>query len=228
MPVYRGKSGEPVEEDTVLSQRRTERATRSRTRESADADGDPGDATRAAAGRDMETTGAGDRYEELTRRVTPRRRGGARGGEDEEKTRIIRRRAASQAETASESGALAEDMEDPVAGWLVVIRGPGRGKALRLGLGDNSIGRSQARVQMKFGDDRISASNHAFVTYDQQNRQWYIRHGEGKNLTYLDGNPVLQPTSLASHAQVQIGDTHLVFVPLCTGEFDWENVDGQA
>ena len=117
-------------------------------------------------------------------------------------------------------------MEDPVVGWLVVIDGPGKGRALNLGYGVNSLGRGATdRVNLNFGDSRISQSSHATVTYDPRGRRFYLQHGSGKNLTYLNDEPVLAPTELPASSHISVGDTTLRFVPLCGESFDWQDTE---
>ncbi|MCG5539349.1 FHA domain-containing protein [Halorhodospira sp. 9622] len=114
--------------------------------------------------------------------------------------------------------------DDPVVGWLVVERGPGRGTARELGYGMNSIGRAKdERVSVDFGDHEISRHNHAVVTYDPRGRRFYVQHGDAKNLTYVNDSPVLQPVELAGGEQIALGDTVLRFVALCGPDFDWQD-----
>lgn len=117
-------------------------------------------------------------------------------------------------------------MDDPVVGWLVIVDGPGRGAAVPLGYGMNSIGRaSTERVQIDFGDDEISRSQHALVTYDPKSRKFFVQHGGGRNLTYLgaDSQPVLTPIELTGGEEINVGSTKLRFVPFCGAEFDWND-----
>ncbi len=124
----------------------------------------------------------------------------------------------------NEEAALAENraLKDPVSGFLAVISGPGRGSVSMLHYGKNSIGRdvSQA-IALDHGDSRISRENHCTVTYDPVTRKFYLQQGEGNQLTYLEGQPVLAPTQLAAGNQIRLGDTVLRFVPLCGKDFDW-------
>ena len=118
----------------------------------------------------------------------------------------------------------ADGMNDPVVGWLAIVEGPGKGKALQLGYGSNAVGRGEtARVQLNFGDDQISRGGHAVVTYDTRGRKFFVQHGGGKNLTYLGDQPVLVPTELPAHSHISIGATVLCFVPLCGDAFDWQD-----
>jgi hypothetical protein len=113
-------------------------------------------------------------------------------------------------------------LEDPVAGFLAIISGPGRGSVSMLHYGNNSIGRDVSqRISLDHGDSRISRENHCTVTYDPLTRKFYLQHGEGNQLTWLEGQPVLAPTQLAGGNQIRVGDTVLRFVPLCDEDFDW-------
>ena len=118
---------------------------------------------------------------------------------------------------------------DPVVGWLVVLAGPGRGNARRLGYGQNSLGRDKGeRVSLDFGDGSISRSKHCFVLYEPRKRQYYLRPGDGANLTYLNGELLAEAKLLSATDVIEIGATKLRFVPLCGPEFDWEDATPPA
>ena len=128
--------------------------------------------------------------------------------------------------TAKSSGASA--MDDPPAGWLVVVKGPGMGSVVTIGIGSNSIGRDPGeRISLDFGDEHISREGHAVVTYDPRGKKFYIQHGGGKNLTYLNDEPVLAPSELTPDSVLVIGETTLRFVPLCGPEFNWEDLEAE-
>lgn len=150
--------------------------------------------------------------------------------QDQEKTQIVGGRdrqedKARMRERAEESDA----MSDPVVGWLVVVEGPGKGRAMQLGYGMNAIGRGTTdRVKLDFGDDQISRHEHAVVTYDPRGRKFYVQHGGGTNLTYLGDVPVLTPVELPALSHIAIGNTVLRFVPLCGDGFDWQDLNESA
>ena len=125
-------------------------------------------------------------------------------------------------DNAEAAAAENQALKNPVSGFLAVISGPGCGSVCMLGYGNNSIGRdvSQA-IALNHGDSRISRENHCTVTYDPVSRKFYLQPGAGKNLTYLEGQPVLADTQLAAGNQIRVGDTELRFVPLCGKDFDW-------
>lgn len=113
-------------------------------------------------------------------------------------------------------------MDDPVAGWLVIVAGKGSGNFVKIGHGQNSIGRGpDSRAQLDYGDNHISRSRHAVITYDALGRMFYVQQGDGKNLTYLDDKPVLAPTVLENGNEITMGQTRLRFVALCGPDFSW-------
>lgn len=145
----------------------------------------------------------------------------AKPSEDDDHTRIFRPSPSIQKDTVSEfaSDAL---IDDPVVGWLVITNGPGKGSALKLGFGMNPIGRSaEERVSINFGDEEISRTGHAVVTYDPRGNKFYIQHGGGVNLTYLDNSPVLGALELKGREKILIGKTEICFIPFCDQNFSW-------
>ncbi len=147
--------------------------------------------------------------------------------DEKERTRLVGGRPRREDEERRQERAAADrGMDDPVVGWLVVVEGPGKGRAVRLGYGSNSIGRGATdRIKLDFGDDQISRNGHAVVTYDPRGRRFYVQHGGGKNLTYLGDQPVLTPAELPALSHICIGHTVLRFVPLCGAEFDWQDTE---
>lgn len=114
--------------------------------------------------------------------------------------------------------------DDPVVGWLVIVKGPGRGNAVKLGYGWNSIGRDASqRACLDFGDSQISRLNHAKLLYDPRARKFTLTLGEGTNPTYLRDEALLGPTQLQSGDRIQMGDTEVLFVALCGETFDWQD-----
>ena len=129
------------------------------------------------------------------------------------------------ASTGRHTGPVREDpMADPPVGWLIAVRGPGRGRVSTLGIGANSIGRDSAeRVSLDYGDQKISRKNHGVITYDPRGRKFYVQPGSGQNLTYVNDEAVLTPRELEPLMHVQMGDTVLRFVPLCGAGFSWDD-----
>ena len=157
-----------------------------------------------------------------------RRPAGSRQESSDDQTKIYRpsRPEQEQSGAASATGAKAQKdyAADPVVGWLVVVNGPGKGKSLTLGYGMNSIVRaSSERVVLDFGDEEISRTAHAQLSYDGRGRKFYLQHGGGANLTYVGDIPVLQPAILTGGEIISIGNTKLRFCAFCDTNFDWQD-----
>jgi len=111
---------------------------------------------------------------------------------------------------------------DPVVGWLAIVDGPGRGASLTIGYGNNRIGRAPTEnISLDFGDEEISRENHATITFDGRHRRFYILPGQGRNLVYVNDQPVMTPVELTGGEEVLLGQTKLRFVPFCSKTFDW-------
>lgn len=139
-----------------------------------------------------------------------------------------RKKSGSEEPSSPASGGAAGEPEleadDPVVGWLVIVKGPGRGKAVRLGKHWNSIGRdTDQRARIDFGDVHISRRNHAKLNYEPRSRKFVITIGDGVNPTYVRGENLLAPTEVKSGDRIQIGETELMLVAVCSETFDWES-----
>ena len=224
MPIIRGPDGKPI--DTGNSEEATRKVERRSIRDRLSTRGGDDDATRRVAQADeegdTETGGAGRRAAagEMSDRTGPARGGGGGASEDEPKTQLMGARRPAESDAAKKK----DGMDDPVVGWLVVVDGPGKGFSVTLGYGMNSIGRSASdRIALDYGDQQISRTSHAVVTYDPRGRKYFIQHGGGKNLTYMGDQPVLTPVELKGGEEIMLGETKLRFVPFCGKDFDWRD-----
>ncbi len=212
MPIRRRGDGEIIEEGTEHV----------RSRQAGPADQGSSEASTAPIERGGRSDslfvggGAAEGWEAPTKPI-------GEGGDG--KTRIVTPGVRRQGDEGA--GVQEEDpMADPPVGWLVVVRGPGKGRVLTLGNGLNPIGRSaESRVRLDFGDDNISRANHARLVYEPRRRCWLLNHGDGTNLTYLNGELVMSAVELQSGAEIQLGETSLRFQAFCSQEFDWPDVD---
>lgn len=110
---------------------------------------------------------------------------------------------------------------DPVVGWLICIEGAERGRDYRIYSDRNFIGRGEGmRICIK-GDDTISRERHSEINFDARHQTFYIAPGDGRGNTYLNDRPVLQAQALQPWDIIEIGETKLVFVPLCGPVFNW-------
>jgi hypothetical protein len=132
--------------------------------------------------------------------------------------------------TAPKSASAVDAMKDPVVAWLVVIDGPGKGNSVRLGMMQNRLGRDTEgnEAAFPFADPEMSRTAHAVLTYDPNGRKDYLKGGDGRNLTYVGGEPVLMPMQLKGGERIQLGQTTVLFVPLCGPDFDWFETEKPA
>lgn len=116
-----------------------------------------------------------------------------------------------------------EDGFDPVVGWLICTKGPNRGRDYRLHSGTNFVGRSKEMDVCIEHDQTISKRNAASISYDDRSRTFFIQKGEVRNLLYLNGKPVRSDADITMYDRIEIGATELVFVPLCSDTFNWQD-----
>ncbi len=116
----------------------------------------------------------------------------------------------------------AAETDFPV-GWLVVVKGPGRGKHFPLASGISFIGRGDGQtIRLDFGDDSISRKNHAAIAFDEEQNTCFLGHGGKANLVRKNGMPVLATEPLSNGDTIRVGETTLKFVELCGTTFNWD------
>jgi hypothetical protein len=113
-------------------------------------------------------------------------------------------------------------------GWVVVVKGPGRGESFTLQTGMSQIGRGDDQtIQLDFGDSAISRTNHAAMVYDPESHQVFLGHGGKSNIVRLNDKPVISNEVLKNGDLIRLGETTLRFVALCDAEFNWAGEDGE-
>ena len=112
---------------------------------------------------------------------------------------------------------------NPVVAWLVSVGGPERGRDFRVFGENNSIGRSELMRICIAGDARISRETHSIISYDPRGNEFTLIPGGSSGLVYMDGAAVHMPTTLQPYARITMGDTTLLFVPLCGEHFRWDS-----
>ena len=110
---------------------------------------------------------------------------------------------------------------EPVVGWLVCVEGPEVGKDYRLFRRINSIGRAEGNDVVLAQEHTVSQKNHVRLAYDAKHNNFQLIPGEGTNVTYLNDEPLYVPQKLNAYDVLEMGDTKLIFVPLCSERFRW-------
>lgn len=112
---------------------------------------------------------------------------------------------------------------EPVVGWLVCIEGPQKGVDFKVRTEKNFIGRSEEMHINISGDNAISRKNHAIISYNPKERNFFLIPGDGVGLVYHNNEAVYSPVELAGYDVIQMGKSKFVFIPLCGMHFEWEN-----
>ena len=126
-----------------------------------------------------------------------------------------------------ESGKMIEHSSEalPVTGWLVIVEGQGKGRDFRLIQGENRIGRNDdMEVCLNFGgdsDETVSREAHAIVVFDGNANEFFVERGSSRNLPMLNGKSIRRDQNLSAKDVLQVGQTKLLFIPLCGESFQW-------
>ncbi len=116
---------------------------------------------------------------------------------------------------------------DPPTGWLVCVSGAARGTDYQIRSERNALGRSDRMDIVIKGDLGISRDGHAVISYNPRARTFMLIPGEGKSIIYLNGQEVLFPVKLSTYDRIEISETTLVFMPLCSDVFSWDDEANQ-
>lgn len=112
--------------------------------------------------------------------------------------------------------------KEPVVGWLVCVEGKHYGEDFRIRMGRNFIGRGNNMDIVLPNDNSISREKHSIIVYEPQENMYVLLAGESKELSYLNGQVVLSPQLLKPYDKIKLGNTVLMFVPLCGDDFVWK------
>ena len=112
---------------------------------------------------------------------------------------------------------------EPVVGWLVCVKGADQGRDYRIQAGSNFIGRDSVRDNHIIinGDDTISRRHHAEIVYDHIDNTFFINRKKNPHVR-INGKIVRQDCDLKANDMLQLGESHFIFIPLCSDKFKWE------
>lgn len=111
--------------------------------------------------------------------------------------------------------------DGPVAGWLVVLDGPARGRDLRLGVGRSFLGTDADGTPVTLSADAPLSQRQAAVAYDAEANTFTLLPGSSQELCYLADAALLEPQPLAGGEILRLGAASLRFVPFCNADFHW-------
>ncbi len=113
-------------------------------------------------------------------------------------------------------------------GWLVAVAGPHKGDDFRIIAGKNFIGRNASMDICLKKDNSVSREKQSAIIFDPNDNIFLIQEGESTQLTYLNGSLVLSAKELKAYDKIKLGKTELVFIPLCSADFSWENFQDET
>ncbi|MDR1961462.1 MAG: FHA domain-containing protein [Gracilibacteraceae bacterium] len=116
---------------------------------------------------------------------------------------------------------------EPVVGWLVNVSGASRGQGYSLKTGRNSIGRSVDMDVPVMQELSVSRVNHAVITFEPLKQEFFVQPGEGRGLTYLNGEFLISHAPLRDYDRLKLGSSEFLFVSFCNQDFTWKDHLGE-
>lgn len=136
--------------------------------------------------------------------------------------------AQSRADSRADEGVtqvIFDEIDDDLAiAWLAVVNTSSRGKIFTLSRPKNTVGRSDPEhpVDIDLRNDRgVSRGAQAMIIYDPLNKKFFLQSTGGKTFVYVNKQMLLDHTELKAYDIIKVGETDLVFVPLCSPQFSW-------
>ena len=107
-------------------------------------------------------------------------------------------------------------------GWLIFLNGKDKGTTCELKSGNNFIGSgADMDVQIR-NDSKVAHKNHAKIVFEPNKQEFFVAPGDSSELVYLGEDVVMIPQKLAAYDRIIIGDTTMLFMPLCGEKFTWQ------
>ncbi len=120
-----------------------------------------------------------------------------------------------------------EDIE-PVVGWLAVVTTADKGTSFEIKNGRTTIGRSGNGQIVDVSLERdasVSRGAQATITYDPKKVRFLIKSNDANTLVYVNEELLMEYTELKAYDRIQLGSSELVFIPLCSDKFSWNEDD---
>lgn len=115
-----------------------------------------------------------------------------------------------------------KSQNDPVAGWLVCLKGANVGVSFELYAKKNTIGRFMSNDIVLENEPRVSRESHAIINFDYKKSDFYLLPSNGDS-PYINDEIVLSAVKLSRFDKIEIGGCLLLFVPLCGSDFSWDD-----
>ncbi|WP_432627737.1 FHA domain-containing protein [Brotaphodocola sp.] len=109
---------------------------------------------------------------------------------------------------------------DLLAGWLVCVSGPEKGKDYHLYRGFNRIGRAENLDIAIREDQKLSREASCAVVYDDRSNQFFAVQQAGGS-AYLNEKLLMQAEKLKTGDRIKVGGSELEFVAFCREGHVW-------
>ena len=134
-------------------------------------------------------------------------------------------KAASQQDDEGATQIIFDELADGLTlGWLVAVSPNFKGKVFAVTDTQSTIGRSDAEHMVTIdlhGDKTVSRGAQAVLLYDPLNKKFFLQSTESKTFIYVNRQMLLMPTELKLYDRILLGETELLFIPLCSEQFSW-------
>jgi len=108
---------------------------------------------------------------------------------------------------------------NPVAGWLVVVKGGQTGIDFRIRIGRNVIGRDLT-CDIVLEDDKVS-NTHSTVQFYSKTSEFIIFDERSQNGTFVNDQLITTNTQIKDGDRICLGDTEMIFRAFCNDQFKW-------
>lgn len=112
---------------------------------------------------------------------------------------------------------------EPVVGWIICVEGEYMGESFSLKSGRNNIGRSLAMDIALAKEKSVSRERHASITFEPNQKKFFIQSGESSGLTYVNDELIMMFTELKDYDVITLGQSKFVFLRLCGKKFSWDD-----
>ncbi len=112
-----------------------------------------------------------------------------------------------------------------IVGWFICLKGKNYGQDYKIMEGVNYIG-SSLEMDIVLEDNTISSEKHVMIVYDSISND-YIASSGNENQYYINNEPVYTPIQMKAYDILSIGNTELLFIPLCGEKFTWDQFLGE-
>lgn len=112
----------------------------------------------------------------------------------------------------------------PVVGWLVCVKGPNAGRSFEIHTDYNYLGSVSGDIIIP-GDRKISREKHMKITFDPDERLFYVSPEAGANIIRLNGRALVGGAEIHNYDYIETGDSGFMFMAFCSERFGWDDVE---